>query len=519
MCDALMSANDLRSVVDSRAFQMMAVFIAAIIAASLANFLLVRPLYNDEGVELLQAEALTLDRFNFFAGTYPGGHADWVEAMPLYVHRVAFIGLTGNDAVARHDFENRARLIRVALFGVISILIYLILVRPYGTVWATAGALLWSGSAYALLSNQILTRNVWSPLWLALAFLAASRGWNQRESDGKWLCWTVVLPISLFFGVWSYSIFKAFSCALYAALAWRIVREGAWRSAFTLFAGGLLFGGLILISATLSEIDFQSVLTRGAYTFRPNSSYGKNLLGCVLMVFQWQPPNGHFIIEAVHDTIRLPLLPWVVSPFFAVGLLAALRARDGTLKLAAGTVAFTLPFVALAGPNVKYPYGLTPLLLVVVIGGMHALARRISSSATSRTRGLLAGAAMAALVCYFAIAIHQVAFIYERNCTDIWTWEVERHSSATMREIDAGRAPVWVFVGRGRDLFRWEVYPWDKYNPQMRIFDAWKELSAAFTESPGSVATILCRRIYRGDEAQVGQAIEERMLDPMDGKR
>jgi hypothetical protein len=519
MCDALMSTNGLRSIVDSRAFPLIAVFLAAIVAAGLTNFLLVRPLYNDEGVELLQAEALKLDRFDFFAGTYPGGYTDWVEAMPLYVHRIAFIGLAGNEAVVRHDFENRARLIRVALFGVISVLIFLILARPYGTVWATAGALLWSGSAYALLSNQILTRNVWSPLWLALAFLAASRGWNQRESDGKWLWWTLVLPVSLFFGVWSYSIFKAFSCALYAALAWRIVREGAWRSVGALFAGGFLFGGLILISATLSGMDFQTILTRGAYTFRPNSSYGKNLLGCVLMVFQWQPPNGHFINEAIHDTIRIPLLPWVVSPFFAIGLLAAVHARDSTLKLAAGTVAFTLPFVALAGPNVKYPYGLTPLLLVVVIGGMHALALRIPPSTSSRTRGLLMGAGMVGLIGYFAIAIRQVAFVYEVNCATIWTWEVERHSSATMREIDAGRAPVWIFVGRGRDLFRWEVYPWDKYNPQMRIFDTWKEMSGAFAERPDSVATILCRRIYRGDESQVSQAIEERMLDPMESSR
>ena len=481
----------------------------------MVNLLIIRPLDNDEAVELLQAEALSLKRPILLAPSYPGGSTDNVEAFPLFVHRIAFIWPMSKESKTREEYETLAHLVHVAVLAATAVLLFLILQPSYGPRWAAAGSLLWSTSSYVLLLNQILTRNTWSPFWLALAFLAALRGWQLRSTPRVWLWWALILPVSLFFGIWSYTLFKAATFALFGAVAWQCLRARDWRSLAPLAAGGALLVLALVGFVLYSGLEPEVYLSRGNYAFGSTPNYWKNFLRCVLMTFWWFKGDGTFLTEGVHDSVHLPLLPYLLAPFFVSGIAAAIFTREFTLRLAAGTIALALPFLAVAGPNLKYPYGLTPLMFVVVIGGAHTLVEICQRRTPVLYRvGKFAAPVLAAA--YVALSAYQIGWVYadERKAPYSWEAEVFAKSAATL--VDSGGAPIWIFIYNGFDVFRWKLIPWERYQPRIRVFFIWEEVQQALEQESDLPRTILCRRGLNAQNPQTQKLLESRRYDPLE---
>ena len=353
-----------------------------------------RGMFNDQGVELLQAADLPIDRFHFYAPSYHGGNVDQIESLVPYVIRV--LGLADPDDLATvHVLFTLALVAGAAL-------LFQAMRETHGFGWGLAVAALLALSSYGSYVNRILTRNGVSVLWAALLLFLLSLA--VGEPGRRRTLAAVALPFALVASLMSYTSFKALFPAV--PIVWLIhaLRRRSGRRQAVLAAAAAVLAAFALAAAGGSSM--QALFLRGAYVMPADRSVstfagfaGQSLLLPVHLTRHFA--EGGFFIESVHALFGRAMLAPPLRPFFVIGVLLGLyrfaRGRDGGHVAAVWLLGSLI--LSIGGPSLKTHYAFWPFVAWITVDGLAAGARvarrRLPSPALPAMGAVLAAAALA----------------------------------------------------------------------------------------------------------------------------
>ncbi len=460
------------------------VALIAVGAAATVNFYLVRPLANDEAVELLQTEIADPTHPAWFIGRYPGGHVDSVEALSLYLNRAAWVGLDENRN-ARADYEWRLRLLRVLTLMLVATGMHALLAPRYGNGVAMVGALIFALGAYPQFYNSFLTRNGFTPLIAVLLLAALQRLLSLRAA----LPWRAILVpaamvgLAYFAGLWTYTVFKPLGPPLVLALGLALWREGIrgkrWLFTLTMpFGVTLIAGGA---AALFVDMPWRTIWTRGNYAFSTPANYLWNLICVWLTPFYWRAGDTGFVTEETHDFLHHPTLAPILWPIFVAGLVLSFRRSSRPLSYlcAIWWVASAVP-IAVAGPNMKYQQ-VASLLQVVIM--CECLRRCYEGLVRADFRPHLVRALAWGGAVLLVAGVAYDGFSTLARVSRRARWNMSLHAERTAKAIrafvDAGAQQVIVYYQFSADLSRWWLHPAARYRgPGFKEFIEWSDCQA-----------------------------------------
>ncbi|CAM2842805.1 hypothetical protein [Rariglobus hedericola] len=471
------------------------VFMVSAVTGYCAHFKLVRPLINDEALELIQGVGMPLDKFYFFTpdSVYPMGTADIIETFCPYIVRFAVdaggeFGPQTSSVFLLRGFYAACYLMGCVAFAWAA-------GKLWGAGWAAGAGLALASSPFVLVINNILTRNGISILWVCL-IVAALVWWTRRDAKQSVVStYTPALVVAglLILGCWTYTAFRLVAIAVYAALVvdwWYFEKTKA--RAIKVMVSGILFGAVLLVLMAWNSDSLLIILRRGGYAVGDSSGYLARLALTLATPFN-HPGNRvtPFIIEDVHALVGGAVLSKWLAVFFVVGWLAAWVGSCRVAFMAAVIWTTGMLLCAVAGPNFKYLLPFMPFALLLAISGLRMCVQYLAS------RFECGRVLMACVVLIFSgVAWSGLNDFFGRFPADPQN-EGNRVSNVmadvAVEMVKGGAPRVYVQPGRGVDIVFWRIKPLIDsgrvavYSTLPRLLDGFGETAPV---PPGSVLLI-----------------------------
>ena len=483
--------------------------------AALVNFEIERPLDNDEAVELVESVLIPTNRITFLLRDYPRPSGNYNESLSLFLNRATLIGIDQTRPTAPEQDVRRIRWLRVALFGATGALLFACAAALFGNAWAAVGVALMATSAHLLLMNQFLIRNGLTPFWSLLALMVGAWGLAEDSDRARARRWLIWLPLAVICGIWTYTSFRAYALALYAAIAWMLWRERspAWRHQTLAVSAGIALGTILLLTSLAGNVMIDRFFDRGSIVAVAGHDYLRNFGRTLLMVVQWQTPDGTFVSEGAHQSMRVALLSPVLALFFALGCWRSWRAEDVRLAIIPRCLLLFLPLAAVGGPNIRHPLVVMPLVLLITLSGGVFVAQLISRSPILWRRMAVAAASLLA-VASAGLELYRVFVLYPQSQTHTWAREPQVFGFAARNAQVDGRTPIWIFHPRGRDVIRWWTLPFEIEPASLIRFETWESLQFAALVSAQPPKLILVPREMVVVSSVADTVIAPRRFDP-----
>ncbi|HMQ09702.1 MAG TPA: hypothetical protein PKC21_04720 [Oligoflexia bacterium] len=461
------------------------IFILAAMAMIMGFFAHIqgRPLFGDECTELLQA----LDRPKGFFILTPSFSANWIvstiESCVTYIYSF-FLKNFGfkNGLVA-------IRAVHVAFFTFSAVLLYLVLRRLVSSFWAFSGSIIFIFSNYALCFMQILTRNSMTPFWVLSSLLFLGMVFNYKENVNKpkkyQVLFLMMAVITSTLGLVTYSGFRIYVTALSLALFINCVLYQRKKIIMALFFPLTIVGllsGLLVLSDTTAE----AFIYRGSYALVKKEHFLEVFYQVILFPFKFYK-YGHFVVEQAHVLVGRSPFPFYLIPFFCIGLFLSFsksfyngkREDFYNLVFLRNFLIISVLLFSFLGPNLKYFYGLWPVLIIFCVMGMEKVMVRINPSDLKQK--MMIGALL------FIFAFEQVYYFsfQMKNSASVHAFLYQDAQAKQLIDkvrpiIEFDEKPSLIYSPLGRDVALWYAKSTDL---QANILDRW----AVFLQDKGFV--------------------------------
>ncbi|MCI5071528.1 hypothetical protein MRY82_01120 [bacterium] len=436
------------------------IFILALLAMVMGIFAhtIGRPLFGDECTELLQA----LDRPEGFFILTPSFSANWVvssiESFVTYIYSFFLMNFGFKDGLLA------IRVFHIVFFTLNTVLLYVIFRRLVSSFWAFSGSFLFIFSNYALCLMQILTRNSITPFWVLCGLLFLEKILNSKESFSnqrkfQGLMFLMALATCTL-GLVTYSGFRVYITAL--SLAFFI--------SCVLYHKNKIIMAVLLPLATisilytmlaLSDTSIEAFLYRGSYALVKKEHFLQVFYQVLLFPFKFYQ-FGHFVVEQVHVLVGKSPLPFYLAPFFCIGLFSSYikslynekQEKFYSLVFLRNFLLLSMFFFSFLGPNLKYFYGLWPVLIIFCVIGMEMVAKmmKLSSSRLKLVMGIL----------LLVFSVEQVYFFTQQNTNSASVHAFLKQDANAKKLIDKAspiiklsEKPALIYSPMGRDVALW----------------------------------------------------------------
>jgi hypothetical protein len=472
-------------------FSLLLLLSILVLAGTVNHFGSHRPLINDEAVELLQGTGIPLDRYYFFAPAkaYPEGCVDVIETLVPYLYRV--LGSTLFRFHSQDEFIGGIRICFVAVYVVGVLLFSFACWRLWGGFWPLAGGLSLGLAGYTLILNQFLTRNGISILWSCaiVLLLVMWMGWSRQLSLGKKVWASALLALLLVLGCWTYTSFRIYAAALYAALFLDWLRfDRSPKLFFTLGFSVTLFVSALVAMVLFGGDSLMLFLQRGGYALDQKADYWDLFtvsLASPLYYATGQDPL--FLVEDVHNLVGRPVLsPWL-SIFFIAGWVGSWKWGGRFMNIIVSTYTLGMAVCALAGPNTKYLFVFFPFTILLSLWGLRLTLSLLSTASVIRFGSLIAVFLLFVVMICWELREVFVCFRQDHNhqrnaVTELLANTAVKYSSRGER--------VYVQPGLGFDIVMWKTRPAQRAG-NLFVYASFEEFRESLEKRPPPVSSTL----------------------------
>lgn len=438
------------------------IFILAALAMIIGFFAhtLGRPLFGDECTELLQA----LDRPKGFFILTPSFSANWIvlsiESFVTYIY---------SFFLKNFGFKNgllAIRAVHIAFFTFSAVLLYLVLRRMVSSFWAFCGSFLFIFSNYALCFMQILTRNAMTPFWVLCSLLFLCMMFNNKENLNQHkryqVLFLIMAVITSTLGLVTYSGFRIYITALSLALFINCIMYQKNKIKQALFFPIAIIGVLFAL-LFLSNTTIEAFMYRGSYALVKKEHFLQVFYQVLLFPFKFYQ-HGYFVVEQAHVLVGRSPLPFYFAPFFCIGFFQSFSKsiykkninKFYMLVFLRNFLVLSVILFSFLGPNLKYFYGLWPVLIIFCVVGIERIV--IKANLSDIKLKLILG------VVFLIFSFEQVYFFsYQmKNSASVHAFLKQDADAKTLVDkakpiIKQGNKPAWIYSPLGRDVALWYV--------------------------------------------------------------
>jgi hypothetical protein len=410
------------------------------------------PLINDEAIELLVAEDIPVNHFEFFAPPYRTGIVTEIESLlPYLIHFLQSI--FGRDLRA-------VRFVFAFCIGFGACFYYLLLKNHFSEAYGIWGLFLLFCSAYLGYYSRILTRNGISSLWVCMILYLLWKYLDAARS-GRSKTWIMlVLPFAIVCSNLSYTSFKFFSIATYLALLfWSVFYANRKREILLISLNMILAAGVMMFLIIKGHSSLKMLLFRGNYVLVGGKSAGillDNILCSFLMPFYFKS-DGAFLVDMTHITFHRHALSYFLCPFYLIGLASIFRKRTPEVefhRVLFIILIITTALLGVGGPVLKHHYVSFPLIIFFsVLGYKTVVERAISIVSVSAIQKI----SLAFLAIYLSSEMIHLTWVIPEDEGLVHETKVPVVMSTEAIEDSERFEKVYVIEGVARDTLQYYV--------------------------------------------------------------
>lgn len=430
------------------------IFSIALAISLRSHFGIHRALVNDEAVELVIGTGMPLDRFYFWSpqAAYAEGEADLMETGVPYVNR--FLAHFTKENGQPGSFIPLVRVIFAIAQACAAALLGMAAARLWGMVWGLATGLMLGVSAFALIVNNVVTRNGVSLLWSTLAVYVLVRFFVVAPVK-RWVP-VLGLALVLVLGCWTYTSFRMLAAAIYFALVVDWLRfDRGWRALPMIGSSLVLFVVALLALLMADGGSFSSFAGRGSYVLGEASDYFRRLWPTLLSPgYYVRPEVATFLVEDVHILVGRQVLSLLLVPFFVVGLIGGWFQGARFVQFLSVVWGFGMAACALGGANMKYLFVFLPVTMMIAMSGLRLVSGTLAEEGRWGRWYRAGVAVLLVLVAFFELSDVFVRFPKaERSQMNVVS---ERMGDYAAAQVDSF-SRVYIQPGLGFDIVMWRL--------------------------------------------------------------